>query len=109
MATTLKILGQSKPSAASLTDLYTVPASTSTIINTLIITNQSATSTTFRISLAIAGATDTPAQYIAYDATILGNDVKVYDIQIALSAADKIRVYNTLATCSFTASGTEIA
>ena len=35
MAATYKVLGQSAPSATTATALYTVPASTSTIVSTL--------------------------------------------------------------------------
>jgi len=42
MATTYKVLGQSKPSAATNTTLYTVPASTAAVISTLAICNDSA-------------------------------------------------------------------
>ena len=53
MTTTAKILGQSAPSAASLTDVYTVPALTSTTVSTVMVSNSSATPTAFRISVAI--------------------------------------------------------
>jgi hypothetical protein len=108
MADTFKILGQSKPSATTLTDIYTVPGATSASISTITVANQSATATTFRISVAIAGAADTTAQYIAYDAAIQGNDTITFTLGITLATTDKIRVYNTAATCSFNVFGVEI-
>jgi uncharacterized lipoprotein YbaY len=108
MPQTHKVLGQSKPAATTLTTAYTVPASTSTIVSTVTIANQSATPTTFRISVAIAGAADTPAQYIAYDTPINANDVVTLTLGISLAATDLIRVYNTLATCSFNLFGVEL-
>ena len=42
MATTYKILGQSKPNAATLTDAYTVPAATTTVVVGLSVTNVTA-------------------------------------------------------------------
>lgn len=108
MADTLKTLGQSKPSAATLTAAYTVPGATSAVISTIVVCNQSSTETAFRISIAVGGAADTASQYIAYDAPIDGNDTVTITIGISLAATDVIRVYNTLATCSFNIFGTEI-
>lgn len=109
MAETRKILAQTKPSAASLTDSYTVPGATTTIISTLTICNQSSTATSFRVSLAVAGAADTPKQYIYYDIVIAGNDTFAATIGITLGAGDIVRVYNTLATLSFNLFGVEIS
>lgn len=105
---TLKILGQSKPSAASLTDIYTVPALTSTTISSIVVCNQSATATAFRISVAIAGAANTAAQYLYYDVAIGGNQTFVATIGVTLATTDKVRVYNTLATLSFNLFGIEV-
>lgn len=108
MANTYKILGQSKPSATTLTDIYTVPAATSAIVSTITVCNQSATATSFRISVAPAGAADASSQYLYYDVTIAGNDTFAATMGISLETTDKIRVYNTLATLSFTVTGVEI-
>jgi hypothetical protein len=109
MATTAKILGQSKPNAVTLTAAYTVPALTTATVSTITVANQSATATAFRISVAIAAAADTPAQYLYYDIAIAGNDTFATTIGITLGAADVVRVYNTLATCSFNIFGVETA
>jgi hypothetical protein len=108
MTDTLKVLAQSKPSAATLTAAYTVPAATSTTVSTITVTNQSATSTSFRISVAVAGAADTTAQYLYYDVPIAGNDTFATTIGITLATTDVIRVYATLATLSFNIFGVEI-
>lgn len=107
MPQTQKILGQSKPAAVTLTDSYTVPAATTTVISLIVVTNQSATPTSFRISVAINGAADTAAQYIAYDVPILGNETIELSKGVTLDATDVIRVYNVLATCSFNIFGQE--
>lgn len=109
MANAYKILGQSKPSATTLTDIYTVPASTEAVISTITVCNQSATATSFRISIAPAGAADTASQYIYYDVAIAGNDTFAATLGISLATTDVIRVYNTLATLSFTVTGVEIS
>jgi len=107
MATTYKVLGQNKPGAASLTDAYTVPAATQACISTITVANQSATATQFRVSIAVAGAVDTAAQYIYYDIDIPGNNTFAATFGVTLGAGDVVRVYNTLATCSFNIYGCE--
>lgn len=107
MAVTQKVLGQSKPSATTLTDAYTVPALTTAIVSTITVANQSATATSFRISVAPAGAADATSQYVYYDIAIPGNDTFAATIGITMEAASVVRVYNTLATCSFGIYGVE--
>ena len=51
MATTYKVLGQSNPSATTETTLYTVPASSSTVVSTIAIANQAGTAATYRIAI----------------------------------------------------------
>ena len=107
MPSTFKILGQSKPSAATLTAAYTVPALTTATVSTITVANQSATATSFRISVAVNGAADTAAQYLYYDIAIPGNNTFAATIGLTLGAGDVVRVYNTLATCSFNIFGVE--
>lgn len=107
MPSTFKILGQSKPSAATLTAAYTVPALTTATVSTITVANQSATATSFRISVAVNGAADTAAQYLYYDIAISGNNTFAATIGLTLGAGDVVRVYNTLATCSFNIFGVE--
>lgn len=108
MADTPKILGQASPLATTLTDVYTVPAVTSALVSSIVVSNQSSTSTTFRISVAIAGAVDATKQYLYYDSSIGGNDTVVATIGLGLATTDVVRVYATLATLSFNVLGIEI-
>jgi hypothetical protein len=108
MAETYKILAQAAPAAATLTNLYTVPASTSTIVSTITISNQSATADTFRISVAPGGAADATSQYIVFNATVNGNDTIGLSYGLTLSATDVIRVFSTNGTTVFQAFGVEI-
>jgi hypothetical protein len=109
MASTLKVLGQNAPGAATLTDCYTVPALTTATVSTLVVCNRSATATAFRVSVAVAGAADATSQYIYYDVAIPGNDTFAATLGISLGAGDVVRVYNTLATCTFSIYGVEIS
>jgi hypothetical protein len=108
MADTLKVLGQLDPGATTLTDLYTVPASTSAMLSHLVVCNRSATPTTYRISVAVAGAADATKQYLFYDVPIGGNTSHTWHLGISLATTDKVRVYATLATLSFNLFGVEV-
>lgn len=107
MGTVIKTLGQSNPSAATLTTLYTVPASTSTVCSSLTICNRSSTATTFRVAVRPAGAAISNENYIYYDVTLAGNDTFIATIGISLATTDVVSVYATLATLSFNLFGIE--
>jgi hypothetical protein len=110
MATIYKILGQAAPAATTETDLYTVPASTSAIISTLVVTNRSTTAAaTFRLSTSAAGAATATKDYIAYDITIAPSGIVALTFGVTLATTDKIRVYASTANLSFNAYGTEIS
>lgn len=109
MATSYKVLGQQNPAATTATTLYTVPASTSTVVSTIVVTNQAATAATYRISVRPAGAAQTNAMYLAYDVTVGANDSTALTLGITLATTDVITVYASSATLSFNAFGSEIA
>lgn len=108
MPTSYKTLGQLNPAATTATTLYTVPASTSTVVSTITVCNQAATSATFRIAIRKAGATLSAIQYIAYDTTVNANDTVALTLGITLATTDIITVYASTATVSFNAFGSEI-
>lgn len=108
MTDTYRPLAQNYPTAATLTDAYTVPPVTSTVVSTVFVCNQSATADSFRVSIAVAGAADTQAQYLYYDVSILGNATFIATVGITLAATDVLRVRSTNGTCSFNVSGVEV-
>jgi len=108
MTDTLKVLGQAAPNATTPTDLYTVPAATSAVCSTVIVCNRGSAETTFRISVAVAGAADEAKQYLYYDVPISGNDSFAATLGIELATTDKIRVYAGNANLSFSAFGIEV-
>jgi hypothetical protein len=105
MATVRGVLGQSAPSATSLTDLYTVPAAKNAT-GRVIVTNRGGTDTTFRVSVAIGGAADDNSQYLVYGKAINGNDAGS-TIAFMVGATDVIRVFAGNANLSFTFTGVE--
>ena len=108
MPAAYKVLGQSNPSATTLTTLYTVPSSTSTVVSTLSICNTGSTATTFRVAVRPAGASIATSQYLAYDTTILGNDAIMLTLGISLATTDVVSVYAGSANVAFSLFGSEI-
>lgn len=107
MADAYKVLGQNKPGAVTLADLYTVPALTQTSTSSIVICNQGA-ATTVRVSVAPAGAADALAQYQMYDVPLDDNETKALTLGITLATTDKIRCYSVSGSVSFSAYGVEI-
>lgn len=97
----IKVLWQSYPTLLTLTDVYTSPALNSTVISSLVITNQWSIDDTIRISIAVWWAADEPKQYLYYDLVISSKDTFIATIWLTLIATDIIRVYSEKWTTSF--------
>ena len=98
------ILGQSAPSATTLTTLYTVPANNYAVLN-VSVTNRGTTATTVRLALS-AAASPTSAEYIEFDSSVPGNGV-LERTGIAMQAGKLLVVYAGNANLSFSAYGIE--
>jgi glucose-6-phosphate dehydrogenase assembly protein OpcA len=109
MPTIYKVLGQSNPAATTLTTLYTVPASTSTIVSTVTVCNQAASAGTYRIAVRVAGASIAASQYLVFDASLSANSTDTITLGITLAATDVVSVYASTTSFSFSAFGTEIS
>jgi glucose-6-phosphate dehydrogenase assembly protein OpcA len=109
MPTVYKVLGQSAPSATTATTLYTVPASTSAVVSSIVIANRDSSAATFRIALRPAGAALANQHYIAYDVTVGASDSTVLTLGLTLATTDVITVYASTANLSFSAYGSEIS
>lgn len=107
MAETLKVLGQLVPAASTLTTLYTVPAATSTVVSSLTCCNPSGSSTTVRVSIAVAGAADDPKQYLYYDVPVLGHDTLTATLGLTLATTDLVRVLAANGLVAFNLFGAE--
>lgn len=108
MPTVYKVLGQSEPAATTAATLYTVPASTSTIVSTISICNRAAAAATFRISVRPAGAAQADQHYIAFDAPIASRDTLFLTVGLTLATTDVITVYSSNADTAFNAYGSEL-
>ena len=107
MATTYEVLGQSAPSAATDTALYTVPSATSAVVSTLSVCNRGV-STTFRVAVRPAGATLANQHYIVYDNYVNAGDAVFLTLGITLAATDVVTVRAGTADMSFSLFGSEI-
>jgi hypothetical protein len=108
MATTYKVLGQSAPAATTDTTLYTVPASTETIISTIIVANRVGTSAVYRIAIRPNGAALANQHYIAFDVAVAAGDSTTLTLGLTLDATDVITVRASTADVSFSVFGSEI-
>jgi glucose-6-phosphate dehydrogenase assembly protein OpcA len=109
MATTYKVLGQSNPSATTLTTLYTVPSATQAVISSISVANLTATAATFRIAVRPAGASITNAHYLGYDITVGASDTTIITVGVTMNATDVLSVYASTANLTFQAFGSEVA
>ncbi len=110
MPTAYKVLGQNNPSAATETTLYTVPASTQTVVSSIAICNQTASSATFRIAVRpSADATTVAKHYLVYGTTVGAADTVILTVGVTMAAGDKIMIFGSNANLSFSAYGSEIS
>ena len=100
MAATPKPLFRAAATTSTGTVLYTVPASTTTIVSNIAITNTAATAATFTMALATIALHTTTA--------IAANSTIYIDLKQALTATQTITGGASAITVSFHISGVEI-
>jgi hypothetical protein len=109
MALTYKVLGNAATTTAG-TALYTVPASTSAVLSTIIVCNTSTSSKTFRVAVTPASGTTLEAKYyLAYDTVVPANDSIIMTLGITLATGNTVRVSGSTVDVGFTAFGSEIS
>ena len=99
------ILGQSAPSANTNTSVYTVPSSTLSVVNVMVINRSASNPVDVRIALAGSGSPNTN-EWIEYDVTVPPKGV-VERTGMALQAGKQVIVYNSTADTSVTVTGLE--
>ena len=100
MATTTKTLFRGAATTTVGTVLYTVPASTTTVVTSIVITNTAATSSTFTFGL---GGTN-----LATTVTVGAYDTTVLDLKQVLTATQTITGGASAVTINFHIAGVEI-
>ena len=101
------ILGQAAPSASTDTSVYTVPASTLSVVNINVLNRSTANPVDVRIALAASG-TPTSSEYIEYDVTVPAKGV-VERTGLALNAGKLIVVQCSTGDTSVSVYGLEQA
>ena len=112
MATSYLTLGQAQ-AGTSATLLYTVPASTSAVVSSLVLCNTTSSAATITIYSNKAGTTNTAATAIVYLQTIPPYTTQTYTLGITLTnsgTADTLYVQSgTSSAITCTAYGSQIA
>jgi len=103
----IKVLGQSAPSATTVTTLYTVPNLTLTTVSSLVICNRAGSGGTFRVSVHVAGAGADNKQFLFYDQSLGANTTQTVVIGMCLNQTDVVKVYASSADFSFNLFGVE--
>ena len=109
MPTTYKVLGPSKPTAATLTSLYTVPSATSAVISTIVVCNTTSNNEEIRIAVRPAGAAISDEHYIVHTVGLPPYSNYTYTLGITLATTDVVSVYGLGGFASFSIFGTEIS
>lgn len=109
MPTTYKVLGQVAPTNTSDANLYTVPASTQTVVSTISVTNDTTASATFRIYVRVAGAAASATNTLFFDTPLAGNTSAFFTVGLTLGAGDILTVRSGTANAlTFQAFGSEV-
>jgi len=114
MPTAYKILGQTLPTANTLSNVYVVPTSTSAIISTISICNQSSANANVDIMIRPINDTLANKHYLIKGVTIPRADTMILSPGITLNASVIVAVNNavasgeTAANVSFNVFGVEL-
>lgn len=104
MAATPGVLFRGAATLTTTTVLYTVPASTTTIVSNIAITNTAATAATFTLGMGTAGANTS-----LHTATAIAANSTIYiDLKQALVATNTITGGASAITVSFHISGVAV-
>jgi hypothetical protein len=109
VATAYKVLGQSKPAAATLTSLYTVPSATSAVISTIVVCNTTSNNEEIRIAVRPAGAAIDDKHYIVHTVGLPPFANYTYTLGLTLATTDVVSIYSLTGYASFSIFGTEIS
>ncbi len=105
MPTTPKVLSRTAASLTTTTVLYTVPASTSTIVSNIVVTNTAATAGTFTMGLGPAAG-----QVALHTTTAIAANSTIYiDLKQVLDTTNTITGGASATTINFHISGVEIS
>lgn len=102
------MLGQAGSVAGDLIDLYAVPEDRACTVSSLVACNRNTATGSFRVAVAVAGAPDSPGQYLYFDQEVDGNSTFVATIGLTLAQFDVIRVQANTSQFTFNVFGIEV-
>jgi hypothetical protein len=108
MTTTYKVLGQIAAGSVTNETVYTVPSATEAVVSTITVCNRGTAAATYRLAVRPDGTALGNLHYIAYDATVPGNDAIALTLGLSLNASDIIATYASNANLTFNVFGAEI-
>ena len=105
MAVTTRNLARAAASLTTTTVLYTVPASTTTVVTGIAVTNTAGTAGTFTLGMGTAGANTS-----LHTTTAIAANTTVYiDCKLVLAATNTITGGASAITINFNLNGVEIS
>lgn len=99
------ILGKANLSATTITNIYTVPASTVSVFN-ILVCNRNTSTIKIRIALSTTSVTQATDEFIEYDTLIPGNGV-LERTKIMLDTAKIVTAYSDTANVTVIVDGFE--
>lgn len=108
MTTKLKVLGQSNPTANTLTTIYTVPASNTAVMSTITVCNFGTANALFSLAVRPAGESISNKHYIAFNTTCPAYDTIHLTFGIAMGATDVFSANVSTGNVAIGAYGTEV-
>lgn len=109
MATTYKILGQVSPTANTLSNVYVVPAATEGIVNSIIISNQTASNASFSIVVRPIDQSLDNKHYVVRGCVVPASDTMTMTLSLTLPANTILAANTNSSSISFGAYGVEIS
>lgn len=100
---------QGTASTGTYATLYNTTASTTAVISSLIVTNTSASTATYRVAIMASEGTPAAANWIVYDSTVAGNDMVAFNLGLTLGTSQYIRISSSANTVTFSAYISEIS
>jgi hypothetical protein len=113
MPNSYKILGQISTTANTLSNVYVVPSSTAAVVNSITITNLSASNVSYSIAAIPSGqvisASTLPRYFIIRGATIPASDEAILDFVMTLPAGTVLAANSSTSSLSISAFGAEVS
>lgn len=109
MATAYKVIGQSYPTLATNTDIYTVPSATEVVISSVVAANQGTIADYVNVAVRPDGESIASKHYVCKGMSVPPNGTLILTVGITANASDVITVYSSNGSTSFNIFGSEIS